>query len=293
MGQSGSDFENCVIIVGVGLIGGSIAAAVRQRFPKCSVIGVGRCEKRLQAAADAGLLTSWATDITEDLLTEPSVVVVCLPVNLIADCVRAVAAVASEGVLITDAGSVKAMVCDAVETCEKTKQLFVGSHPIAGSELGGFEHADPDLFAGRVCVITDCSAHKTGAAKLERARQFWQKIGCQILEMTAADHDRVLALTSHLPHIMAATTTTVCGPDNLLLTGSGFRDTTRIAAGDATLWKAILAGNRAQVVAAIRRAEQVLGEYREALEQKDDQQVEKLLANAAGYRISLNREAEQ
>lgn len=289
MGQATNQFEDKVVIVGVGLIGGSIAAAVRQRFPDCAVVGVGRSEDRLRAAMDAGLLTDWATECTAELLRESAIVVVCLPVNLIVEQVRLLAEICSDGVLITDAGSVKAAICDEIQRNEKASRVFIGSHPIAGGEQGGFEHAEANLFEGKVCVVSDVDAADTGEmAKLNRISRFWQLLGCRIIRMSAAEHDRVLALTSHLPHVMAAATTIAVGAENFSLTGSGFRDTTRIAAGSASLWTAILADNRKNVIAAINRAESVLQEFRVALQKKDDLQVESLLEAAARCRSEFD-----
>ena len=279
-----SQYERRVIVIGVGLIGGSIAAAVRKRFPDSEVVGIGRSEKRLQAAADVGLLTSWATTVSRELLSSSAVVVNCLPVHLIADNVIEVASIASDDVLITDAGSVKGVICEQIDSDARARELFVAAHPIAGGEQGGFEFADADLFEDRVCVIVNSQ----DSDRTARAKTFWAGIGCRIMPMTATEHDTKLALTSHLPHVMAAVTTSVVGNDNLPLTGSGFRDATRIAAGDAALWRSILAGNRKCVVESIRSAEDALRKYRTLLEANDDQSVEELLRLAAECRTQLN-----
>jgi len=286
MGQANTEFENRIIIVGVGLIGGSIAAAIQSRHSGCSVIGVGRNAERLESARAAGLLNEWSTEITDELLSGRCLVIVCLPVNLIAESVHEIAKHSDDGVLITDAGSVKSAICDQVATCDRAARLFIGSHPIAGGEQGGFEFADAELFHDKVCVVTECGT-SDDATKTDRVTRFWQMIGCRVIEMTPTEHDRVLALTSHLPHVMAAVTTATVGQENLLLTGSGFRDATRIAAGDASLWRAILTGNRGEVVTAIKSAEAMLREYRLALEQNDDDCIQSLLADAANCRSGL------
>ncbi|MCP4786867.1 MAG: prephenate dehydrogenase/arogenate dehydrogenase family protein [Fuerstiella sp.] len=288
MAQDSEQFEDSVIIVGVGLIGGSIAAAIRQRHPGCRVTGVGRSEKRLAAAQKAGLLDDWATAVTGDMLQRPCVVVVCLPVNMIASQVCEVALMATEDVLITDAGSVKSDICNQVTTDRKSARLFVGAHPIAGGESGGFENAEAGLFDDRVCVVTPGERPDGDDGRITRTSDFWSGIGCVVAQMTPREHDRILALTSHLPHVMAAVITSVVGPENLALTGSGFRDATRIAAGSATLWKEILAGNREQVVTAIQSAEQTLADFRTALMQRDDCRIESLLSKAAACRMSLD-----
>ena len=288
MGQTANQFERRVIIVGVGLIGGSIAAAHRKRFPDAEVIGVGRSSVRLQQAEDAGLVTGYATQYSAELFSGSCLVVVCLPVDMIAEAVLEISRISSTETVITDAGSVKAVICKAVGLDPNAVSRFVGAHPIAGGENGGFEFADPELFCGRVCVVTESQGVKPSAQALQRVSSFWSKIGCQVEVMSDVEHDRVLALTSHLPHVMAAATTSAVGSDNLSMCGSGFRDATRIAAGSPTLWKAILNGNRKQVVAAIIAAELHLVQFRQALESGDAQRLEELLAAAADCRSQLD-----
>ncbi|MCR9200843.1 MAG: prephenate dehydrogenase/arogenate dehydrogenase family protein [Planctomycetaceae bacterium] len=290
MEDSGDSFEQHVVIAGVGLIGGSIAAAVRQRFPTAKVTGIGRDVSKLQQARDAGLLTHTSCDLTPALFEDGPLVVVCLPVHLIADFVISAADVSSPRTLITDAGSVKASICKRLAQFPDAAAQFVGSHPIAGGEQSGFEFADADLFEGRTCVIVPPESHLKAAERVDRVERFWRQIGCIVMPMSAEDHDRVLALTSHLPHIMAAMTTSAVGAENLPLTGSGFRDTTRIAAGNAALWRAILCNNRGPVISAIDSASKLLSEFREALQAEDDSLVERLLQDARTQRISLPQE---
>ena len=287
MGKTEFKTENCIIIVGVGLIGGSIAAAWRKRFPDASVIGVGRCAERLKKAKDADLLTDFTVKLTPDHVSRSCLVVLCLPVDMIADAAHEIADISSSDVVITDAGSVKGSICDEVNQDAKTSQKFVGAHPIAGGENGGFEFADPELFEGRVCVVVQEDGTAPVSEPVRRVTAFWENLGCQIRFMSAIDHDQALALTSHLPHVMAAVTATAVSVENIPLCGSGFRDATRIAAGSASLWKTILAGNRDQVVSAIQTAELVLAEFRSALEDRDDARLELLLAEAAKRRAQV------
>lgn len=281
--------ETRVVIAGVGLIGGSIAAAIRKRQPSCEVIGLGRNKERLQAAVSAGILTSWTTEMSHGLLNDRVLVVVCLPVNLIADTVIAIAKNAGPEVLITDAGSVKSIICNKVASDAKAAKRFIGAHPIAGGEHGGFENADSELFQNRTCVLVEEPGNtKSAPTQMLRAELFWRGIGCQIVKMTAEDHDRILALTSHLPHLMAAVTASAVGPQNLRLTGSGFRDTTRVAAGDASLWKEIFANNRGPVIEAIDTAQSLLGRYRAALIENDGTSIEELLREASSCRSKIS-----
>lgn len=274
--------EKSIVIVGVGLIGGSIAAAVRKRFPECRVIGIGRNLERLQAARERGLLTDCSDEISAASIPEGSLGIVCLPVDQIAAAVLQLIDAGCE--LITDAGSVKASIYAALG--KGIDGTFVGSHPIAGSEQTGFEHADADIFANRLCVVTPMNAN---AIKTARVVSFWKSIGCTVQEMSPDEHDRVLALTSHLPHVVAAAMSSCVSPEQLQFTGTGFRDTTRIAAGSASLWTSILLGNAKHCVESIEAAERMLGEFRRAILHSDSSKLTSLLEASAERRRLLDR----
>lgn len=275
--------ERSVVIVGVGLIGGSIAAALRQRFPGCEVIGIGRNRERLKLATERGLLNDWSDQISSDVIPDGSLGIVCLPVDQIAGAVRQLLDAGCE--LITDAGSVKASVYAALDGISGAR--FIGSHPIAGSEHTGFEHADADLFVNRLCVVTPVRAKTIDT---DRIVTFWKSIGSTVQQMSPDEHDRVLALTSHLPHIVAAVMSG-CVPLNLMpFTGTGFRDTTRIAAGSASLWTSILLENATHCVESIDAAEQLLQRFREAIATGDARTLESLLEASAQRRRSLKYE---
>ena len=274
--------EQSIVIVGVGLIGGSIAAAVRKRFPECRVIGIGRNRERLEAAIERGLLTDCADQISTASIPEGSLGIVCLPVDQIAAAVLQLIDAGCE--LITDAGSVKASIYSALGN--NSGRTFIGSHPIAGGERTGFEYADADLFVNRVCVVTPMHAN---AIKTARVVSFWKSIGSTVQEMSPDEHDRLLAMTSHLPHILAAVMSGCVAPEQLPFTGTGFRDTTRIAAGSASLWTSILLGNAKHCVASIDTAEQLLREFRNAIEAGDASLLNSLLDESAERRKLLDR----
>lgn len=281
--ESKKSSEKSIVIVGVGLIGGSIAAAVRQRFPDCRVIGIGRNEARLKLAVERGLLTGWSTETTASTIPKGSLGIICLPVDQIANAVSQLAEAQCE--LITDAGSVKSSIYAGLSP--ESSRRFIGSHPIAGGEHTGFEHADPDLFVNRLCIITPSNA---AAETVNRVAAFWKSIGMTVQEMTADDHDRILSLTSHLPHLMASVVSGCVSDDMLPFTGNGFRDTTRIAAGSASLWSAILLGNAAHCVDSITTAESRLAKFREAIRANDASSLEALLEESAQRRRKLNFE---
>lgn len=273
--------ETRVVIVGVGLMGGSIAASLRQRLPGCRITGVGRTSDRLRQAQMAGLIDEFSTQITSQSCPPGCLAVVCLPVSQIAEAVRSLVSASSGSAVVTDVGSIKSLICQEVQSDPIARRMFVGAHPIAGSEQVGFESAAADLFVNRMCVVTPESAD---IQHVQRVQQFWRLIGCDVRLMSAEDHDRILALTSHLPHALASVTAACVSADLLPFAGTGYRDTTRIAAGDAELWVQILCGNQRFVAQALESAEEVLRAMRRAIVQQDAAGLRAILKNAAAAR---------
>lgn len=278
--------EDTLGVVGVGLIGGSIAAALRSRGFRGRVVGVGRSLQRLQAARDRGLIDEATTDLAETA-RRCRFLVFCTPVDRIVAGVRAAAAHAQPGTLCTDAGSVKGPICEALSCGLPPGITFIGSHPLAGSEQQGCEHADASLFAGRVCVVTPTET--TPAHELERLRAFWEFLGARVIELAAEQHDRLVAVTSHLPHVAAAAVARVLPEEGRGLTATGFRDTTRIASGDPALWTGILLHNAEPVLAALSALADCLEEFRRALASRDAAALESALRIAKTNRDALNR----
>ena len=259
--------------MGVGLIGGSLGLALRQRKLVARVIGIGRRASSLDAALKVGAVDEVTTDL-EQGVREASAVVVCTPVSRIAHNVVCAAAAAPPETLITDAGSVKQSVVTQVAELARQAALvpqqvrFVGSHPLAGSEKSGPQHAVTDLFAGRVVVITPEDA--TDPAVVEAATALWEAVGANVRIMSPAEHDRVLAATSHLPHVLA-TVLSAGIPDSWWeFSAGGLRDTTRVASGDPELWRQILLANREALLDGLEHFERNLAAFRAALADGDD-----------------------
>lgn len=274
-----------VAIIGVGLIGGSIAAALKKRRRAERVFGVGRTLSRLEKARAAGLIDAGTSEVGE-AVPDADLVVVCTPVDRIADDVRAAAAYCRPGTLLTDAGSVKGAICRALAGGLPDGVTFIGSHPLAGSEQQGFEHADAGLFEGRLCVITP--EGKASTADRERLTAFWEGLGMNVVETSPDEHDRALAATSHLPHVAAAALAALLAEDNGAFASTGFRDTTRIAAGDPNLWTPILLSNREAVLQCLGEFQNLLAEFRDALEKEDTTALKNLLEVAKRNRDVLS-----
>lgn len=274
------DVKGTLGIAGVGLIGGSIAAAVRSRRLAARIIGFGRSKERLDAARQAGLIDEIATGY--DAARQIDLFVCCLPVDRIADSVREAAGHMKPGSLITDAGSAKASICEAIGPAPAPGVRFVGSHPLAGSERQGFEHADADLFAGRTCIVTP-----TGTADAPAARDaaiFWNQLGSRVVEMSPDEHDEVLARTSHLPHVVSAAVAAGIRAGEEQYAAGGFRDVTRVAGGDPGLWSSILLANRDAMRGEIARHIDRCRAFATALEEADGDELCRLLAQSKARR---------
>jgi prephenate dehydrogenase len=276
-----------VAIVGVGLIGGSIGLSLRAGSPGGRVIGIGRSAERLREAVALGAIDEATTDLDAGVAAA-DVVVVCTPVTQIADDVRQAAAHGPADLLVTDAGSTKRGIVEAVESEARSRAVFVGGHPLAGSERTGVAHARADLFEGRVCVLTPTA--RTPPDRLDRAHGFWTRLGCRVIELDPATHDQALALTSHLPHAVAAALAAAIPADALRLAAGAYRDGTRVAGSDASLWTGIFLENRTPLLQALDRFQDQLKTFRQALEAGDEQTMGSWWAAARARRALFEAE---
>lgn len=273
-----------VAIVGVGLIGGSIAAALHRRAPQTRVIGVGRSAEKLKPLLDRGWLHETSAEISL-AAKQADLVIFCTPVDRIVAGIREAATTCAAGTVLTDAGSVKGEICRQLAGTLPGPAEFLGGHPLAGSEKTGFEFAQADLYQGRVCVLTPNA--RNSAQALDRLKGFWERLGAKVLVMTPEAHDQALAETSHLPHLIASVLASTLSDQNRPLTATGFRDTTRIAAGDADLWTAIFLQNADAVLNRLEAFNRIQADFREALQQRDAAALRRLLVEGKQKRDSL------
>jgi cyclohexadieny/prephenate dehydrogenase len=271
-------------IVGVGLIGGSIGLAAKRRKVAERVLGGGRRQASLDQALAVGAIDEGFLDLVT-AVHQAEVAVFCTPVDQIAGQILASAPGCAAGTLLTDAGSTKAEIVRSVEGRLPKGIVFVGSHPLAGSEKRGAEHADADLFQDRLTIVT--RTQNSDSSAVERTSTFWRALGCRVRVMDPEEHDQALAVTSHLPHLLAAALAGILPPELQELSASGLRDTTRIAAGDPSLWTAIFAQNRSPILDALKRLDDQLTRFREALIVGDWTAVGDLLAQAKKVRDAL------
>lgn len=274
-----------VAIIGVGLIGGSIGLALQARRLTNRVIGVGRSAESLAAARKAKVVTETALDL-EATVANADLVVVATDVGTIASLLDRIDTAVRPGTLITDAGSTKTSIVAAWEKHRRSRRgRFVGGHPIAGSHKSGPAAADAALFEGRVTVVTP--ARGTPVADAEAIGSFWAAVGSTVFMMNPKEHDKLLAATSHAPHLIAAAIALATPAAARQFTAGGWRDTTRIAAGDPELWADILLDNAAHVAKALARIAAGAEKMLAAIESGDRRRLVTLLARAKEERDAV------
>ena len=238
--------SHSIAIIGPGLLGASIALAARRAGGARVAVWARRAQivEEVRAREIAEVVSS---DL-DAVLADAQTVVLCVPVGAMPALAREIVTRLSPGALVTDVGSVKAGVVAELAPIFSGRGRFIGSHPMAGSDRAGHTFASAELFEGRVCIVTPDAATRPDA--LADATAFWQMLGCRVRTLAPAEHDEVVALVSHLPHLLAATlvnTVAAQNPAAFDFHGPGFFDTTRVAAGQPDLWAEILRTNSAAV----------------------------------------------
>lgn len=268
-----------VAVIGLGLLGGSLAVAAKQRGVARRVVGSARRLEPLKAALRNGIVDEIADPL--DAVRGADLVVLATPVSAMPSVVQQVAPALSEGALVTDVGSVKAILTDTLPGLLPPGVTFVGAHPMAGSHKKGVEHASADLFEGACCVLTPLA--DTPREAVERVRHFWEAVGARIVLRDPEAHDAEVAWTSHLPHILAyafARSLERAPATASELAATGFADFTRIAQSDAALWGDILAANRKAIAGPLQAFSEALSELASAIERGDGDAQEIFLASA-------------
>jgi prephenate dehydrogenase len=278
-----------VTIIGVGLLGGSLGLAIRKRRLARHVTGYVRRRASVREAVRAGAVDSATQDLAV-AVKDADLVVVCTPVSRMVSVVRDMLPHLKRGAVVTDVGSVKSdLVRKLTPLLKEAGAHFVGSHPMAGSEQNGVRAASADLFRGAVCVITPIRQTLSGA--IARVSRLWSDVGATVLKLTPVEHDRFVARTSHLPHLIASVLATqVLDPRQpkvqSRLCASGFRDTTRIAGGSPEMWRDIALANRRNLARELRVFETRLAALRRMLDRNDPRALERLLSQARDLRVN-------
>lgn len=271
------------VIIGVGLLGGSIGLALRRSGLAERVIGVGRPGRLPTEAVECGAIDE-ASESIETAAAGADLAICCAPVQQIPDHALACAQVMARDALITDVGSTKATLVAEIESSGRCP-AFCGAHPLAGGTASGVRFARADLLEGRMVVVTPTSA--TSPEQLARCEQLWQALGANTCRMNPAEHDEAVAVISHLPHILASALAGSTPSELLPLAAGGWRDTTRVAGGSAHLWRQILEENRLPALRALENFAKVLRQWQTALERGDGRELEQLLDAGKAIRDAL------
>jgi prephenate dehydrogenase len=289
-----------VAIVGLGLIGGSIGLALKQHRPDIEVLGVARREATAAKALELGAADRAAIDI--ELVAEADLVILACPLGETRALLGRVAPLLAPGARVTDVGSVKGEVVKAAadvlraDTDGRRGNPFLGGHPMAGKEVSGIEHADAALFTGRPWVFTPPGSYEPG--EWQDLVQLVRDIGALPVFLPPEKHDRYVALVSHVPFLLSAAFLLAVGgeadwSDAAALASSGFRDISRLGAGDSDMYAAIASSNREQILAAWRSLHAALDQLEGAIVNGDDAALLDLLAGAREVRDAWAREHPQ
>jgi len=276
-------------VIGCGLMGGSFALALKRAGLVKRVIGYSKSPSTTERAKKMGVID----DTAESALLAVSgsdIVLMAVPVSASEATFKAIRHLVEPGVLFMDVGSTKRDVVDAARRVLKERVAsFVPAHPIAGKEVSGVSHADASLYAGRQVIITPLP--QTSPELVQKATDVWSAIGAQVLRMTPENHDAAFAAVSHLPHMLAfaffnSVSKQPAGRDFLSLAGPGFRDFTRIAAGDPEVWRDILMSNREEILKQSMRFRHTLDALEHVIKTSNVEALEDLIRSASDARAN-------
>lgn len=276
-----------VTILGVGLIGASLALALRGNGLCSAIYGYGRTEEHLRSAAEHGIIDAYSMDAAK-ACEGSDLIVLATPVGMFKSLVEQILPSVKEGAVVTDVGSVKGDLAYALEELVPDKVCYIGSHPIAGSDKSGINDARAGLFKGAMCVITP--TERSDKATIEKLSSLWSGIGGRVELMDPYEHDRAYAVVSHLPHIIAyeiINTTAEIDESYFRFAGQGFRDTTRIASSSPELWRDICIYNRKNLINDMDIFIKKLEKVRDGLINSDADFLEKEFISAKSLRNGL------
>ncbi|MEN2986053.1 MAG: prephenate dehydrogenase/arogenate dehydrogenase family protein [Thermodesulfovibrionaceae bacterium] len=278
---------NTVLVVGVGLIGGSLALALKEKKITKTVIGYSRNIERLKKAVTKGIIDDFTDAL--DKTSQADLVVLATPVSVFEALISQMRDYIKKDTIIIDVGSVKGSIVEKIERLLPSEVYFVGTHPIAGSEKTGFEYARADLFINSKVIITPTD--KTAMSALEKVTQMWKHIGADVEFMSPEQHDRVYALVSHLPHLLSyCLVETVAQFDKFFINyaGSGFRDITRVAKSSPELWSDIFITNRENILNFLEMFTNKLKQMRDLILKENITQLKAFLESARKLRESID-----
>ena len=277
-------------IIGVGLIGGSLAKALRFENAVGHITGFGRTESSLQRAQALGVVDSWSLDLGT-AVEQAEVVVIASPVNAISSTFQKLKSCLGDNAIVTDAGSVKGPIVDAAVSGLGDKIVnFVPGHPIAGKEQSGVDAASAALFKGHRTILTPIA--NTGTEAISTVKDMWETIGAEVVFMEPSVHDELLALTSHLPHALAFILVDLLSrqtnpEDSFDLSAGGFYDITRIASGDPVMWRDIFLSNQQAVLQRLTEFSTAIDDLAELINDCDSHGLEQMFKHSNEVRRQI------
>ncbi|MGB2693436.1 MAG: prephenate dehydrogenase [Thermodesulfobacteriota bacterium] len=280
---------NKITVVGLGLIGGSLALALKESKQVKTVVGIDPNDDSIKYAFNNGIINEGSSDINE-VITDSDIIVISNYVGMIVDTAKSIAKIATDGSIITDVGSVKSSVVSRIETYLPDNLHFVGGHPIAGTENSGVQFADSNLFIDRRCILTPTD--KTDFEAKSNVKSMWELVGSHVYEMDPETHDHIFGIVSHLPHVVAYSliNSVLNAQDSEQLmdfAGGGLKDYTRVAASSPEMWTEIFKANKAQLLKAISSFKISLEEIEASIENDDFDGLREKLEKAASAKRNL------
>jgi prephenate dehydrogenase len=273
-----------VTVLGLGLLGGSISSAILRCLMQVKVIGYSHRTSTREKAQWLAVVSEVVDDIRQSV-SESELVVLATPLCTFEDIFVEIADVLPDGCIVTDVGSTKTLPHYWANKRLPNGVHYVGSHPIAGSEQRGIEFARDDLFDQAMCILT--TTDKTSRRAVQILKRFWSELGCYVKLMAPAEHDRIFANVSHLPHMVAAALINANSNEDLKFAGKGFMDTSRVASGPANVWADVLLTNTKNATKGIDRVIAELTKLKKAIKGENRLKIERLLEKARNKRAVL------
>ena len=278
---------NKITIVGVGLIGGSLARALKEKNLAKVVFGYGRDQARLKDAQKLNVIDQFSTSI-EEAIVGAEIIVIATPVGTFKSILGEIEPLVTDNVIITDVGSTKTDIVNSVRSVLRAKSnCFIPAHPIAGKERSGFEVSDSMLFDGKKVIITPQDNNSYDSIKVIEG--MWKGVGAEVDFMSSESHDNLLGMTSHLPHMLAFSLVNYLvnqNPTASIYAGGGFKDFSRIASGDAIMWRDICLQNKDQIISHLKGYQSTLNDLLEAIGDENSEKLEHLFITAKKTRDS-------
>lgn len=272
---------NKVAIIGVGLIGGSMALAIKKKHLANKVIGISRHRNTLRLAKKISAIDMGSCDLK--IVKDADLIILATPVNTILEIAKTLSKIIKPDSIVTDVGSTKG---EIVSSLKKLFPHYVGSHPLAGSEKRGVLNANANIFKNSLCILTPVKS--THQPSLRKIRKLWNVLGARVVYIEPSLHDSILSFVSHLPHLIVFSLIGAVPKKYLKFAAAGFKDTTRIASSDAMLWRDIFLSNQKNILKAIEFFQDNLTRIKNAIQKKDKKSLIRILKQAKNKRDSLN-----